>query len=175
MWSKSWWLNKWWFLCGSMIEIGNIFLLLLISYLSIIINIFIIFGLDEIEFLEILRRLDILNVILTTGISMLAGILIFELSKDKVRKDIIYLILSNCLVALIISIILTIQIEKKYVFFDLNLVYLVTSIFFIITLIIVFRANYNLRNVKEYIHIQNEAHTSREASNVKIDNTEYKM
>ncbi|MGE6590604.1 hypothetical protein [Bacillus mycoides] len=165
----------WWFMRGSLIEIGNISILLIISYLSIIINVFIIFGLDSVELLNIIKRQDIVNMILTTGISMLAGILILELSKSKIRKGTLMVILGNCLLASILSLILTIQIEKKEVFFNLNLVYFMTVLFFIITLIIVFRTNYSFKNVKEYIKIQQTAKESRDKDKFKIDDSEYKL
>ncbi|GGE79671.1 hypothetical protein [Priestia taiwanensis] len=167
--------KTWWFIRGSLIEIGNIFILLIISYLSIIINIFIIFGIDSVKLGDIVKRQDIVNMILTTGISMLAGILVLELSKAKIRKGTLFSILGNCLLASILSLILTIQIEKKEVFFNLNIVYFMTTLFFVITLLIVFRTNYSFKNVKEYIRIQQTAKNSRDKNKFKIDDAEYKV
>ncbi|CEG23831.1 hypothetical protein BN1080_02838 [Planococcus massiliensis] len=174
---KIWWLKKWWFLRASLKEIGNIIALIFISYLSILINVFLIYGIKNDTLAEILQRQDILNVILTTGISMLAGILLLEFSKEreKIRKGIIITIIINCLIALIISIILTIQIEISMIFFNVNLIYSVTLFCFVFTLIVVFRSNYSLQKVNETVSVQLSATKSRNVEKVKVDDEEYKL
>jgi peptidoglycan/LPS O-acetylase OafA/YrhL len=165
----------WWFIRGSLKEIGKILLLLVISHCTIVINVFLALGISKMQLLDIFKRDDIINMILTAGISMLAGILVLELSKSKVRKWMTIYIIGNCAIGLIISLILTIQIEKKEIFFDFSLIYGTTIIFLIISLLLVFLTNYSWTNVKEYINIQKTANESRNKSNFNLDNTEYKL
>jgi hypothetical protein len=106
---------------------------------------------------------------------MLAGILILELSKSLVRKWVTILIIGDCLVALIVSVILTIQIEQKEQFFASSLIYWPSIIFILVSLILVCKTNYSLANVKEYIKIQKTASKSRNKSEFNLDNTEYKL
>ncbi|MGN4125522.1 hypothetical protein ACMGD3_11020 [Lysinibacillus sphaericus] len=165
----------WWFLIASMKEIGNMILLLIISYLTIIINVFIISGLKDTTLVDILKRHDILNAIITASISMLAGIFVLELSKKGIRKWVSLIITGNSIFAVIISSILTLQIEKNDNFFDFDLLFKASITFVFISLLLVFITNYSYKNVKEYIEIQKTANESRGKDKFDLDETSFKL
>jgi hypothetical protein len=165
------WNRLWDFLKALPALIIDTFVWLLLSFGVILMNIFIIMGMNSQSFITVVERLDITLCILTTIVCFLAGIIYMMYSNEKKRKYVFSFSISFAFLAAALSIVSMIQIEIENSFFSKTYLKfgMYTALIFSILLALI--SKYDETNIKD----RDYGRKSREIGTVTIDGENFKL
>lgn len=164
--------NKIWLFIKTLPQLlADTFMWLSLSYVSILINIILIMGINSIDFLSASKRLDILSCIFTTNVCFLVGIIYNMYITDyKKRKYVFGFTIFTAIVSTVLSVLVIIKTETSF-HFDMNIVYFCVIGVLVLSVLFALISKYDEKNAM----IQDLAKQSRGIQTVNIDGKDFKV
>lgn len=164
-----WFRKAIWYITGVVIELRQIFILLIFSYLAILINLVILRLLSEPSIKDVMFRYDMLNSTITTSITLIFATQVININNEKIKDSKGYFSILIILFSILISAFITINQELQIELFNKNIVNNFAILLIIVSILIIIISRFNVGSIKQFVEQQQKGYDSNKISTTEVN------